>query len=324
MFKHRTEFRRVVCILMLEAGKLVQSRLTVGTIYTDHRKGLLFAGIGGLAFTLDVPLIRLAGSDEWTVMFVRGLMIFLVLFGHWAWTCRYRGNRQPFVNGVEGLVASFLFVAANFMFMFAVHNTYAANVVFMMAMNPLFAAILSWVFLSEKIENVTWVAAGLAMMGVVIIVFDGVQQGNWLGDAAAFGVSFLLACSLIWMRRSGKDMTYAPGFGSLMAAMLAFGLAKPLSLDFVQFSYLGLNGLLFMPLSFALIAMATRYIRAPEIALFLFLDTILTPVWMWMLMCEMPTAHAILGGAIVTLALVGHTLWRYKYSARMPSPQSLK
>lgn len=302
----------------------MQSKLTVGTIYTDHRKGLLFAGIGGLAFTLDVPLIRLAGSDEWTVMFVRGIMIFLVLFAHWAWTRRYRGNVQPFVNGSEGLVASLLFVVANFMFMFAVHNTYAANVVFMMAMNPLFAAILSWVFLAEKIEKPTWIAAGLAMSGVVIIVFDGIQQGNWLGDAAAFGVSFLLACSLIWMRRSGKDMTYAPGFGSLMAAMLAWGMAKPLSLDFEQFTYLGMNGLLFMPLSFALIAMATRYIRAPEIALFLFLDTILTPVWMWLLMSEMPTERAILGGAIVTVALIGHTMWRLKFSPRLPRRQALK
>ena len=91
----------------------MQSSLTAGRIYTDQRKGLLLAALGGLAFTFDVPLIRLAGSDGWTVMYVRGLMIFAILYMHWCYMRIVRGARLPFVNGIEGLVASLLFVAAN-------------------------------------------------------------------------------------------------------------------------------------------------------------------------------------------------------------------
>ena len=302
----------------------MQSSLTTGRIYTNHRKGLVLAGIGGLAFTFDVPLIRLADSDCWTVMYVRGLMVFAALFAHWAYMRYVHGNRQPFVNGPEGLVASLLFVVANFMFIYAVHNTYAANVVFMMALNPLIAAVLSRLYLSESVERRTLLAAGTASLGVFLIVSDSVQQGNWTGDISAFGVSFLVACSLIWMRKSGKDMTYAPGFGSLLAACFAWASAKPLSLSVEQVTYLGLNGLFIMPLSFALLASATRFIRAPEIALFMFLETVLTPVWMWFLLSEMPSARTIGGGMIVTFALMAHTLWLFRKSRRIPGPQPLK
>ncbi|MGI9481967.1 MAG: DMT family transporter [Hyphomicrobiales bacterium] len=300
------------------------SSLTVGRVYTDHRKGLLLAGIGGLAFTFDVPLIRLANSDEWTVMFVRGFMVFLVLFGHWAWMRKYRGHSQPFVNGYEGFIAALFFVVSNFIFIFAIHNTYAANVIFMMALNPIFAAILSSIFLAGEVKRPTWIAAGTAMMGVVLIVYDGIQHGNWMGDAAAFCLSFTIAGTLIWMRRSGKDMTYAPGFGSLIAAILAFSFATPLSLNLEQFTYLGLNGLFIMPLSLGLIALSTRYIQAPQIALFLFVETILTPVWMWMFLGEVPTMNAIIGGVIVTCTLLTHTLWLVNSTPKIPPPQSIK
>ena len=174
--------------------------------------------------------------------------------------------------------------------------------------------------MSEPVDLRTCIAASVAGCGVILIVSESVHHGNWLGDIAAFGVSFVMACSLIWMRRSGKDMTYAPGLGSLMAAIIAFWFATPASLNMDQVVFLGLNGLVAMPLSFALLAAATRFIRAPEIALFMFLETILTPVWIWLFIGEMPSMRTVAGGFIVMCALVAHTLWIFQKSRRIPPP----
>jgi hypothetical protein len=38
---------------------------------TDHAKGLLLTAIGGLALTVDIPLIKLASGEPWSILLVR-------------------------------------------------------------------------------------------------------------------------------------------------------------------------------------------------------------------------------------------------------------
>ena len=49
----------------------------------DHRRGLFLTAIGAVLFTFDVPLIRLAASDKWTLMFARGLLLFIAMTILW-------------------------------------------------------------------------------------------------------------------------------------------------------------------------------------------------------------------------------------------------
>ena len=39
--------------------------------HSNHRKGLLITAIGGLALTVDIPLIRLAEGDPWPILMLR-------------------------------------------------------------------------------------------------------------------------------------------------------------------------------------------------------------------------------------------------------------
>jgi hypothetical protein len=42
-----------------------------------HAKGLLLTAIGGLALTVDIPLIRLAKGEPWSILMVRTGATFL-------------------------------------------------------------------------------------------------------------------------------------------------------------------------------------------------------------------------------------------------------
>ena len=274
---------------------------------TDHRKGLLITGAGAFLMTFDVPMVRLADSDAWTVIFFRGFCVFVVSFAFWWWLKKARGYDVPFVNGIEGLIAGALFAVTNITFMTAIHYTTAANAVFILAFAPLFAAILSRVFMAEPIAIYTWLAIVTAIGGMLIIALDGLGSGNTFGDVMALVASCSLAASLTIMRWSGKDMTMVCGFGSLITAAIAVWIATPFELSVFQASVLGVNSLLFMPLSLALIGLGTRYISAPEVAMLMLLDSCLAPVWVWLLIGEVPTAQVVLGGAIIVLAILFHS-----------------
>jgi drug/metabolite transporter (DMT)-like permease len=74
-----------------------------------------------------------------------------------------------------------------------------------------------------------------------------------------------------------------------------------------------------IPLASALIALGPRYLPAPEVAMFFLLDTMLTPIWIWMIFGELPTPVGMLGGTIVIVTLTAHSLWRFRTSVPTPA-----
>jgi len=51
---------------------------------TNHAKGLLITGIGGLALTIDIPLLKLSGGEAWSVLLMRTGTTFLSALVIWA------------------------------------------------------------------------------------------------------------------------------------------------------------------------------------------------------------------------------------------------
>ena len=44
--------------------------------------------------------------------------------------------------------------------------------------------------------------------------------------------------------------------------------------------------------------------------MFYLLETVLAPVWVWMIFGEEPTTRSLIGGVILVTALVAHSLWQ--------------
>ena len=275
----------------------------------DQRLGLSLTLTGGLLLTIDAPLLRLAMTDSWTIILVRGVFAFCAMWAFWMFFQRRRANASPFVNGYVSVLISCLTAVSSIMFVNAIHLTSVANVVFLLAFNPMFAALLSWLFLREKQSPATLLAIVAAFIGVSVIVWDSVDAGNPLGDFLALGMSLMLAVILTIVRRSGTDQSMSPAFGSLMAAFAVVGFANPGSLEVVSWVWLALNGLIVIPLSSALMMLGPRYIAAPVVAMFFLLETVLTPVWMWLIFDEVPTQRSMFGGLLIVLALLAHSIW---------------
>lgn len=282
------------------------------------RKGLLITTIGGLLFTFDLPLLRLADADKWTLIFVRGVFLFLSISAVWYLIRRASAERQPYIAGAAGLAVALTNTIANITYIGAIVETSAANVVFITALIPVMTAVLSRLFIAEEVHSFTWIATLLSFLGVGIIVWDSVGHGKLLGDILAIVSTVCTAAAFTIIRGSGRNVATSLAVGSLSSALIAlvfFGITPSAVLDAGSFGipgivFVALNGLVAIPLASTLIANGPRFLPSADVSMFFLLETVLTPVWVWLLFAETPTSPVLVGGAIVIITLIVHSWWR--------------
>lgn len=275
-----------------------------------YSKGLFLTALGAVLFSFDVPLIRLAATDKWTLIFARGILLCIAITVAWFLFHRRNEIRQTFIAGTAGVVVIVSSTLANLMFLAAVNQTTAANLVFIIALNPVFCTLFAWFLLKEKIPWQTLLAITLALFGVVIIVWDGLIADTYVGDLLALGVAICMAITLTVARMSRKNIVTSLAIGALASAIVALPFVEPATLPDVNWTWLALNALIIVPLALTLLAIGPRYLPAPEVAMFFLAEVVLTPIWIWLIFGELPTLRAFMGGVVVFATLLGHSLWR--------------
>ncbi|MEZ2332402.1 DMT family transporter [Mesorhizobium sp. RCC_202] len=278
--------------------------------HTDHQKGLLITAIGGLVLSIDIPLIRLAHGEAWTILLLRTSCTLAAALIMWAVWRAYSKDAPQLIPGWSGLIVAVIYGLGAVAFMTAVYHTSTADLVFILAFNTVFAALLSWLFLKERPRPLTLAAMALMIVGVAIIVGDSVGTGYLFGDLMALCSAFLIACAITISRASGKDM----GFTALIGVILPFAVAAfMVSRTGFQVEapwWIILNGGVVMPIAFFCLANGPKYISGAEVAMFYLLETILAPVWVWMIFAEIPSRNSLIGGGIMIVTLVAHSLWQ--------------
>jgi drug/metabolite transporter (DMT)-like permease len=290
----------------------------------EVKSALLVTALGGFLFTLDLPLLRLSMADHWTMVFTRGLFLFAAIAGTWA-VMRLTGREQaPFLAGAAGLAVALASTIGNMCYIGAVVHTDAANVVFIIALTPVIAAAMSHVLLREKVHPYTWAATAGAFLGAALIASDGLRTGNWLGDGLALASAICSATIFTIIRATGRKVATSLAIGSLASAMVAavvFGVSPQAltaagAFGIPAWAWLALNGLIAIPLATVLLARGPRVLPSADVSMFFMMETVLTPVWIWLLFGEVPAERVLLGGAVVVVTLLAHSWWRFTYSLR--------
>jgi drug/metabolite transporter (DMT)-like permease len=282
------------------------------------RLGLLITSIGGFLFTFDLPLLRLAQGEKWTLIFARGICMFISISVMWLFLRRGQKNKTPYLAGAAGLAVAAISTVASTTYIAALVETNAANVVFIIALVPVLTAVFSRIFIGEQIHVYTWAATFVALMGVALIVFDGLSTGNILGDLLALVCACCTASIFTIIRASRKNLATSLALGSLLSAVFAAAfnpinvssLTAVASMGFPSWMWIALNGLIMVPLATSLMANGPRYLPSADVSMFFLLETVLTPIWIWMLFGELPSAAVLFGGTIVIVTLISHSVWR--------------
>lgn len=277
-----------------------------------HRKGLAITTLGVIILILDTPLLRLIDGNQWSVMFWRGLMMFAAVVFWWVLWGKKTPDNKNFFNGRKGLIVIAGYTMSNVCFIVSVHNTSVANVLFIVALTPFVAAIMSIFILSEHPRPSTWAAILCSLFGIGFIFVDSLTSGHLYGDFIAFGAVLGLATAFVYTRKYNLNMITAPGISGLFSALFAVFFISDFSFAPLQWFYLTLNGLIVLPISFGLIALGPRYLPSAEVAMLMLLETIIGPFLVWLVVSEVPSSNSMLGGTVVVITLIVHSIWRLR------------
>ena len=285
--------------------------------HSNHSKGLLLTGIGGLALTVDIPLIKLADGSNWSILMLRSGTTFIAAIIIWLVWRSFDRNAPQLIPGKAGLVVASLYGIGSIAFITAVYNTSTANLVFILAFNTVFAAILSWIFLRERPRPVTMLAMLAMIGGVSIIVGGSIGTGHLFGDVMAVASAFCIASAITISRASGKDMGFTALVGVLFPCLIAAYMVFRTGFQVEAPWWIIFNGAVIMPISFFCLANGPKYLSGPEVAMFYLLETVLAPIWVWMIFAEVPTHNSLIGGAILIVTLVAHSAWQLSHNRKL-------
>ena len=279
---------------------------------TSHKtKGVLLCLCGIVLLSPDSLLLRLIGADLWTLAFWRGglsavgLAVAVLLMEG-----RQPGQQQLLRLTRQGVVVAVSFAIANLAFIFSIQNTAVANTLVIMSLSPLFAALLSYFFFREPISTGTWLAAVAIFLGLTMVFYGSLTTGGVVGDLAALVTSLCVAISLVLMREH-RDISMVPAlaWSSGLACLAALPFALPASLSGTALILMLVLGLIVLPASLTMIGLAPRYLPAPEVSLILRLEALLAPLWVWLVLGEVPSRQTLIGGGIILATLICLSLY---------------
>lgn len=287
-----------------------------------HYKGLLMTFTAVLILSPDALLVRLIQCDVWTLLFWRCLLTACMQSVFLAVAFRRQFFQSFHSIGRTGLLSAAIVTSGSLLFVNSLRHTSAANTLIILAAAPLFSSFFSWLFLKEKIALRTRLAIMICFGGILLIFSGSLKSGLLLGDLLALGATCMWGSNLVVIR-SGKAVNMIPAnlLGNLMVpvAALAAG-AQPLNVAANDVLLLLLLGGVVLPVSFTLITLGPRYLPAPEVSLILLIETIFGPIWVWLVLSEVPSGSTMIAGVLIVGALIMHTL----LSLRAHQKQSLR
>ena len=217
----------------------------------------------------------------------------------------------PRVVWLSGLCWSVMFTA----FMVALTLARVAEVLVVMAVGPLLSALIARVFFKQHIARVTWLAIGVAGLGMVWMFAQPVQA-----ESFPWGVVIALcvptAAAVNWsVVRHGQthgesvDMMPAVLVGALISAACTLPLAWPVQASAHDVAWLALLGLVQLAIPCSLLVVCARVLPAAEISLLALLEVLFGTLFAWLGAGEEPSSRVLIGGALVLLALSLNVWW---------------
>ena len=282
---------------------------------TDQQKGSLLAFVAVMFITPDSLFIRLASIDTWSLVFYRGMIPFLTVFIGMLLIYKLNFFSMLFNSGYHGIVYILTFSVTNITFVVSIQNTNVANTLVMIAMAPMLSAILGAIFLKELPDKKTWIAIGITFLSAVYIFYDSLQLGNIFGDILGLITALGLAVGAVTIRSAKKkNLVPAAVVGKMFVAIFAIFFVESYVLAEKDLIIVPLMCLMCVAIPFVLVTIAPRFIPAEEVNLFFLLETIIGPLWVWMIIKEQPSIETIQGGLVIIITIAIHSFLKLKKS----------
>ena len=222
-------------------------------------------------------------------------------------------RREGFgVNRIT-LIASVLYAALLLLFVLATKETTAANAIFLQYTAPLYVLVLEPIFYKEKFRQRDLITVIFCVIGMSLFFVGKLRPQDVTGNLLALASGVCFAFYFLLLRHpSARNVNRASSviYGNLLVVLIA----APVGLqalshitlhDTLSVVYLGVVQI---GVAYTLFTLGmSRGIRSLDAGIVGYIEPVLNPVWVFLVIGERPSKWALIGGAIIVGAVVVHT-----------------
>ena len=227
-------------------------------------------------------------------------------------------RREGFgLNKITAL-ASALYAALLVLFVLATKETTAANAIFLQYTAPVYLLVFEPLFYKEKFRSRDLLVVIACIVGMSLFFVGQLRPQDVTGNFLALASGLCFACYFLLLRHSkARKVNRASSviYGNLLVVLIAApaglqALPHMHRLDALSVIYLGVVQI---GLAYTLFTAAmARGVRSLDAGIVGYIEPVLNPIWVFVVLGERPAQWALVGGAIIVVAVVCHMLMEAK------------
>jgi DME family drug/metabolite transporter len=286
---------------------------------------MFFVLLAGLIWSFGPLVVRNMDNAElvpWQYSLIRGSAIFIILNLYLFLTEGSKFTNNYNKIGLSGIIGGISLGVANLTFILSLTSTSAAVTLLMLGALPFLAAIIAYIFLNEKISKTTFIAIIIAAAGIIFMCFDSIQTGTLFGlvNGLVSSLGFaVFTVTLRWKKNTPKltTVSIAGIFAAIISLLVIFFNDSNVLMSLKNTSLSSLHGLIVCS-ALILYSAKSKYLPAADLTLLSLTEILGGIFWVWLPLFginEVPNNNTIIGGVIITLAIIfyGFNTRRYVF-----------
>jgi drug/metabolite transporter (DMT)-like permease len=272
------------------------------------RRGALLVAGAAVCWSSGGLIVRLVGTGPWTTSLWRSVFASVFLAALLSVVRRRSIIAQWREGGLPVVLVAACMAAASTCFIFSLAYTSVANTLILMSTGPYVVGVLGWIWLGETVAPRTWLTMSVALAGTIVMVSSSYARGTGFGDLLAILMAVSFAVATVLVRRHPEiQMAPAAALATALTGLIALPLAEPFAISTRDLALLAFFGVGQFGAGFLLFMTGARLLPAAETALIGMLETVLGPLWVWLVLAERPSPASLTGGALIFGALAINT-----------------
>ncbi len=264
--------------------------------------------LAGVLWSLAGVFIKSLELNSLAITFYRSLFasLFFLLFSRKT----IHPPKLPLLVSVASYTAAISF------FVWANKLTTAANAIVLQYTAPIFIYLFLRLLFRETISKSNLWTLVFGMMGIAVIFAGNSGEQDFQGVSIATMSGLLFAIYMINLRfLRDFDPVVLTFANNLICCLALLPLtASQLALSPDQFAALIVMGVIQLGIPYFLFSKALEKISLQEASLIVLIEPVLNPIWVALVVGEVPSAHTLAGGGVILFSLVLRYLWPLDHS----------
>ncbi len=220
-------------------------------------------------------------------------------------------------------IASLLYACLLLLFVLATKQTTAANAIFLQYTAPAYVLILEPLLYKEKFRSSDLVTVVICLGGMSLFFVGQLRPQDVTGNLLALGSGLCFALYFLLLRHAkARDVNRASSviYGNLLVVLIAApaGLSALPGLNVQDALMVLYLGVVQIGVAYTLFTLGmAQGIRSLDAGIIGYVEPVLNPVWVFLVLGEKPSRWALIGGAIIISAVMVHTTLKARHSRKI-------